>query len=149
MVILGTGVDLCQQSRIAACLARFRDRFRHRVFSVSEQHQAERVPMRRIARYSQMFAAKEACAKALGTGFRQGVFWRNMELVPLPSGKPTLRFSGGALERLNALTPLEWEAKIEISLTDENGMALASVMIWAAPPDSLRQLPNLQLPKHR
>ncbi len=99
-MILGTGTDLCEIARIASTLDRFGDRFTHRLFTDRERVRAARRPRALAARFAQLFAAKEACSKALGTGFRQGVFWRDMEVVPLPTGKPTLHLSGGAMPRL-------------------------------------------------
>ena len=86
--------------------------------------------MRRVARYSQLFAAKEACSKALGTGLRQGVFWRDMEIVPLASGKPSMRLHGGALQRMQSLTPVNAKPAIELSLSDEAGLTIAFVVIF-------------------
>lgn len=130
-MILGTGIDLCEQIRIERALERFGERFIKRICSENEIIFAEKKPLKRVSRYAQLFAAKEACAKALGTGFRQGVFWRNLELIPLPSGKPSLRFSGGALKKLEEITPKGMTAKLDISLTDEAGLTFASVIISA------------------
>ncbi len=132
-MILGLGTDLCDIARIADSLKRFPGRFENRLYTESEQARAERRPFNRDGRYAQMFAAKEACSKALGTGFRKGVFWRDMEVVHLRSGKPTLRLSGGALERMRALTPDGMEARVELSLSDESGLANAVVIIFAVP----------------
>ncbi|MFK7866323.1 MAG: holo-ACP synthase [Alphaproteobacteria bacterium] len=132
-MIIGHGIDLCKQSRIEASLARFGDRFCARIATAGEQQRANRNLLRRTARYAQLFAAKEACSKALGTGFRQGVFWRDMELIPLPSGKPSLKLHNGALKRLQAITPAGMETGIEISLSDEAGLTQASVIIFMKP----------------
>ena len=132
-MILGLGTDLCDIERVADTLKRFPGRFENRCFTMQEQARAERRPLKRYDRYAQMFAAKEACSKALGTGFRQGVFWRDMEVVHLRSGKPTMRLTGGALERMCALTPDGMRAQVEVSLTDESGLANAVVIIFAVP----------------
>lgn len=132
-MIIGIGTDLCDISRIQKSLIRFGDRFCNRVYTEQEQARAERRPAKRADRYAQMFAAKEACSKALGTGLRQGVFWRDMEVVPLPSGKPTMRLKGGALERLKALTPADMVPQVDVSLTDESGLAHGMVIISAVP----------------
>jgi len=132
-MILGLGTDLCDIARVAKALERFPGRFEKRIYTDRERARAERRPHARAGRYAQMFAAKEACTKALGTGLRQGVFWRDMEVVPLPSGKPTLRLSGGALARMHKLTPPGMRPMIEVSLSDESGLANAVVIIFAVP----------------
>lgn len=132
-MIIGVGTDLCDIGRIADTLKRFPERFENRVYTEREQARANRRLYNRDGRYAQMFAAKEACAKALGTGFRKGVFWRDMEVVHLRSGKPTLELSGGALARMKALTPDGMRAQVELSLTDESGLAHAIVIIFAVP----------------
>jgi len=129
-MIIGLGTDLCDIDRIRKTLEKFGDRFTHRLFTEQERYRADRRWERRASRYAQMFAAKEACSKALGTGFRQGVFWRNMEVVHLPSGKPTLSITGGAAERLAKLTPAGKTAMAEVSLTDESGLANAVVILY-------------------
>lgn len=135
-MILGTGTDLCDIARVAATLERFGERFTHRLYTEAERRRADRRNgSARAARYAQMFAAKEACSKALGTGFRQGVFWRDMEVVPLPSGKPTLSITGGALARLRALTPPGFRALGDVTLSDESGLAQAVVILSAVPAD--------------
>lgn len=134
-MILGTGTDLCDIQRIELTLARFGDRFTHRLYTERERVRADRRPHRRADRYAQFFAAKEACSKALGTGFRQGVFWRDMEVISLPSGKPCLQLTGGAKERLSLLTPPGFRALADISLTDEAGLAHAMVVLSAVPED--------------
>ena len=141
-MILGTGIDHCDIKRIAQTLERYQTRFTHRLFTESEQYRAERRPFKRAARYAQFFAAKEACAKALGTGFRQGVFWRDIECWSLPSGKPMLRLAGGAAKKLDSLTPDDLCPAIDISLTDENGIAAAMVIITALPEDLAKKKPD-------
>lgn len=132
-MIIGTGTDLCAIPRIEKTLERHSERFVNRLYTDREQLRAERRPAKRADRYAQMFAAKEACSKALGTGFREGVFWRDMEVVPEKSGKPTLVLHGGALERLNSLIPDGMTAQVDVSLTDEAGLAHAMVIISANP----------------
>ncbi len=134
-MILGTGTDLCEIARIADTLDRFGSRFTQRLFTDAERARAERRPATLAARFAQLFAAKEACSKALGTGFRQGVFWRDMEVVPLPSGKPTLHLRGGAMQRMQFLTPERMRPMVDVSLTDEAGLAHAIVIISAVPLD--------------
>ena len=131
-MILGVGTDLANIDRIAGVLERHGDRFRNRVFTEVEQRKAER--RKDVAgTYAKRWAAKEACAKALGTGFRQGVFWRDMVVQNLPTGQPYMRLTGGALERLNSLTPNGLISKVDVSQTDEYPMAHAMVIISAEP----------------
>ncbi|MEQ8664392.1 MAG: holo-ACP synthase [Rhodospirillales bacterium] len=132
-MIIGVGTDLCDIRRIERSLSRFGDRFVQRLYDESEQRAVERRPQRRASGYAMRFAAKEACAKALGTGFRKGVFWRDMIVANEPSGKPVLRLQGGALERLHELTPVGWTPVINISLTDETPLSHAIVIISAVP----------------
>lgn len=134
-MILGTGTDLCEIARIRETLDRFGARFTARCFTEAERRRADRRPARRADRYAQMFAAKEACSKALGTGFRKGVFWRDMEVVPLPSGKPTLELYGGARARAQFLLPDGYAPLFDVSLTDESGLAHAMVILSAVPED--------------
>jgi len=129
-VIIGIGQDMCDIRRIEKSLERFGDRFTHRVFTEVERKTADR-RKQRAPTYAKRFAAKEACAKALGTGLRNGVFWRDMGVVNLPSGRPTLKLAGGALARLQALTPKGYEAQIDLTITDEGPMAQAFVVISA------------------
>lgn len=129
-MILGIGSDLCDIDRIEKSLARFGERFTHRVFSEGERSKSDRRATR-AASYARRFAAKEACSKALGTGLRAGVFWRDMEVVNLPSGAPTMRLAGGAAERLRAMTPAGYEAIVHVSMTDDPPMAQAFVVIEA------------------
>ena len=131
-MILGIGTDLVDIRRIEQTIARHGERFITRIFTDTERARAER-KANRIDTYAKRFAAKEACAKALGTGFRKGVFFRDMGVVNLPSGKPTLRLTGGALERLQAITPPGYEAQIDLALTDEYPLAQAIVVISALP----------------
>ena len=132
-MIIGIGTDLCDVRRIEKTISRHGDRFLDRIFTETERALAER-RANRVATYAKRFAAKEACAKALGTGFRRGVFFRDMGVVNLPSGKPTLRLTGGALERLESLVPAGFSVKIDLALTDEGPMAQAFVVISANPP---------------
>jgi holo-[acyl-carrier protein] synthase len=129
-MILGIGSDLVDIRRIERAVARHGERFINRIYTENERARAER-RADRIATYAKRFAAKEACAKALGTGFRRGVFWRDMGVVNLPSGRPTMRLTGGALARLQAITPAGCEARIDLTITDEAAMAQAFVIISA------------------
>jgi holo-[acyl-carrier protein] synthase len=129
-MILGIGSDLCDIRRIERSLQRFGTRFTHRIFTAGERARSERRAAS-AASYARRFAAKEACAKALGTGLRGGVFWRDMEVVNLPSGRPTMRLTGGALERLTAMVPPGHEAVVHVSLTDDPPLAQAFVVIEA------------------
>jgi holo-[acyl-carrier protein] synthase len=129
-MILGIGSDLCDIRRIERSLARFGERFTHRIFTERERAKSDRRATR-AASYARRFAAKEACAKALGTGLRAGVFWRDMEVVNLPSGKPTMRLTGGARERLAHMVPDGYEAVVHVSLTDDPPLAQAFVIIEA------------------
>jgi holo-[acyl-carrier protein] synthase len=129
-MILGIGSDLVDIRRIEKVLVRHGDRFLHRVFTEIERSKAEGRAAR-IETYAKRFAAKEACAKALGTGFRRGVFFRDMGVINLPSGRPTMNLTGGALVRLREMTPKAHDARIDISLTDEYPIAQAIVIISA------------------
>ncbi|RDI59860.1 holo-ACP synthase [Microvirga subterranea] len=131
-MILGIGSDLCDIRRIERSLERFGDRFTHRIFTEGERARSDRRAARAPS-YARRFAAKEACAKALGTGLSHGVFWRDMEVVNLRTGQPTMKLSGGALERLRALTPPGHEAVLHVSLTDDPPLAQAFVIIEARP----------------
>lgn len=131
-MILGIGSDLIDIRRIEQTIERHGDRFIARIFTEIERAKAER-RANRIDTYAKRFAAKEACAKALGTGLRAGVFWRDMGVVNLPSGRPTMRLTGGALERLKAITPAGHEARIDLTITDEYPTAQAFVIISAEP----------------
>jgi holo-[acyl-carrier protein] synthase len=131
-MILGIGSDLVDVRRIEQVIARHGERFLGRIFTATERARAER-RANRIATYAKRFAAKEACAKALGTGLRAGVYWRDMGVVNLPSGRPTLSLTGGALKRLEAITPAGCEARIDLTITDEGPIAQALVVISAVP----------------
>ena len=131
-MILGVGADLCDIRRIQASLDRFGDRFRNRCFTDIERARSERKPDAAWS-YAKRFAAKEACAKALGTGMRRDVYWRDMGVVNLPSGKPTLALTGHAAEHLARLTPDGHKPLIHLTLSDEHPFALAFVVIEALP----------------
>jgi holo-[acyl-carrier protein] synthase len=131
-MIIGIGSDLCDARRIAQVIERHGERFLARIFTETERARAER-RANRVETYAKRFAAKEACAKALGTGLRAGVFWRDMGVVNLPSGRPTMKLTGGALERLKAITPAGYEARIDVTVTDEGPLAQAFVVISAVP----------------
>jgi holo-[acyl-carrier protein] synthase len=129
-MIIGIGTDLVDIRRIERTIRRHGDRFLARIFTEAERARAgRRVDV--VETYAKRFAAKEACAKALGTGFRRGVFFRDIGVVNLPSGKPTLELAGGARERLQAITPKGYRAEIDIALTDEWPIAQAMVIISA------------------
>lgn len=129
LALIGLGSDLCNIERIASSIDRFGDRFINRIFTDIEQARANRRELTRAATFAKRFAAKEACAKALGTGFRNGVFWRDMGVVNLPSGQPTLHLSGGAAARLAQITPAGHKAQIHLSMTDDHPWAQAIVLI--------------------
>lgn len=131
-MILGLGSDLIDIRRIEETIARFGDRFLDRVFTPIERARSDR-RANRIESYAKRFAAKEACCKALGTGFRKGVFMRDMGVVNTPSGQPTMALTGGAAARLKAITPAGMRAEIRVSLTDEPPLAQAIVIIEALP----------------
>ncbi len=131
-MIIGLGSDLCDIRRVEQTLERYGDRFVERCFTAIERQKSER-RANRAGSYAKRFAAKEACAKALGTGLSNGVFWRDMGVVNLPSGQPTLHLTGGAAERLAALTPAGHEAVVHLTLTDEYPLAQAYVLIEARP----------------
>ena len=129
-MIIGIGSDLCDVRRIKRVIDRHGERFLARIFTATERARADR-RANRCETYAKRFAAKEACAKALGTGLRAGVFWRDMGVVTLPSGRPTMKLTGGALKRLQAITPAGCEARIDVTITDEGPMAQALVVISA------------------
>jgi holo-[acyl-carrier protein] synthase len=131
-MILGIGSDITDVRRIEKVIERHGERFLARIFTEKERARAER-KKKRIETYAKRFAAKEACAKALGTGMRGGVWWRDMGVVNLPSGRPTMHLTGGALRRLEAMTPQGYEAKIDLTISDEGPMAQALVVISAIP----------------
>jgi holo-[acyl-carrier protein] synthase len=129
-MILGIGSDLIDIRRIENTIARYGERFIQRVFTQAEQAKA-RLRSNPVPTYAKRFAAKEACCKALGTGFRHGVFFRDMGVVNLPSGQPTMELTGGALKQLQLLTPTGMTAHIHLTITDEDPMAEAVVIIEA------------------
>jgi len=129
-MILGLGNDIIDIRRVERTIERHGDRFLSRVFTDIERRKSDG-RAGRAASYAKRFAAKEACAKALGTGFRQGVFWRDMGVVNLPSGRPTLELTGGALQALAELTPEGHEVRIDLTITDDFPMAQAIVIISA------------------
>jgi holo-[acyl-carrier protein] synthase len=131
-MIVGIGSDLADIRRVQRVLERFGPRFVERIFTNVEKARSERKGDR-AASYAKRFAAKEACSKALGTGIRAGVFWRDMGVVNAPSGQPTMRLTGGAAERLKALIPEGMSAVIHLSLTDDHPYAQAFVIIEAIP----------------
>jgi holo-[acyl-carrier protein] synthase len=132
-MIIGLGSDLIDIRRIEKTIERFGDRFLTRIFTPVERARSDRRQLTRIESYAKRYAAKEACSKALGTGFRKGVFWRDMGVVNLSGGKPSMALTGGALARLESMLPAGYEAQIDISLTDEPPMAQAIVIISARP----------------
>ena len=129
-MIIGLGNDIIDIRRVERTIERYGDRFLCRVFTDIERLKSDGRAMR-AASYAKRFAAKEACAKALGTGFRQGVFWRDMGVVNLPSGRPTLELTGGALQALVELTPEGHAARIDLTITDDFPVAQAIVIISA------------------
>jgi holo-[acyl-carrier protein] synthase len=129
-MILGLGSDLIDIRRIEQTIERHGERFLDRVFTAVEREKSDR-RAQRAASYAKRFAAKEACAKALGTGLRHGVFWRDMGVVNLPGGKPTMRLTGGALRRLHEITPAGYAPIIDLSITDDFPLAQAIVIISA------------------
>ena len=135
-MIIGIGSDLIDITRVAKVIERHGDRFLDRVFTDAERARAARRAKSEkmvVATYAKRFAAKEACSKALGTGIRNGVWWRDMGVVNMPSGRPTMLLTGGARKRLDALTPKGHRAQIDITITDEGPMAVAFVVISAVP----------------
>ena len=131
-MILGLGSDLSDIRRIEKTLERFGERFTQRIFTETERRRSERKPDR-AASYAKRFAAKEACSKTLGTGFRRGVFWRDMGVANMPSGAPTMALTGGALKRLQEITPAGHKAVVHVTLTDDHPYAQAFVIIEAVP----------------
>ncbi|WP_436640957.1 holo-ACP synthase [Microbaculum sp. FT89] len=129
-MILGLGNDLIDIRRIEKSLDRWGDKFVQRIFTDIEQEKSDRRKLR-AASYAKRFAAKEACSKALGTGFRRGVYWRDMGVVNLPSGRPTMQLTGGARRILEELTPEGCEAQIDLTITDDFPLAQAIVIITA------------------
>ena len=131
-MIIGIGNDLIDIRRVERTLERFGDRFIRRIFTDVEQEKSER-RAGRAASYAKRFAAKEACSKALGTGFRRGVFWRDLGVINLPGGKPTMKLTGGALKRLESMTREGMDIQIDLTITDEPPLAEALVIISAIP----------------
>jgi holo-[acyl-carrier protein] synthase len=129
-MILGIGSDITDARRIAKVIERHGDRFLDRVFTPIERARADK-RRNRVETYAKRFAAKEACAKALGTGLRAGVWWRDMGVVNLPGGRPTMQLTGGAQRRLQAITPAGYEPRIDVTITDEGPMAHAFVVLSA------------------
>jgi holo-[acyl-carrier protein] synthase len=135
-MIIGIGSDLIDIRRIEKVIERHGERFLDRIFTEAERARAERRAKNHrmvVATYAKRFAAKEACSKALGTGIRQGVWWRDMGVVNLPGGRPTMRLTGGALARLDSMIPPGMEARIDLSITDDWPLAQAFVVISANP----------------
>lgn len=129
-MIIGVGTDLVDIRRIERTMSRFGKAFCDRIYTSEEQTLCDsREGKKRMSAYAMRFAAKEACSKALGTGLRQGVFWRDMAVGHLPGGKPVMTLTGGALERVNSLTPKGIKPQIDVSLTDEYPYAMAVVII--------------------
>lgn len=129
-MIIGLGNDIIDIRRIEKTVVRFGDRFIQRIYTDIEIKKSDR-RLNRIESYAKRYAAKEACSKALGTGFRKGVFWKDMGVVNLPSGRPTMKLTGGALKQLQSITPQGMEAVIHLTITDEPPQAQAIVMIEA------------------
>ncbi|MBN8982283.1 MAG: holo-ACP synthase [Rhizobiales bacterium] len=135
-MIIGVGSDIIDITRIEKVIGRHGDRFLDRIFTDAERAKAERrskMPKLVWATYAKRFAAKEACSKALGTGIRQGVWWRDMGVVNMPGGRPSMKLTGGALARLEKLTPPGHEARIDLTITDDWPLAQAFVIISAIP----------------
>jgi len=135
-MIIGVGSDLIDIRRIERAIERFGDRFLDRIFTATERSRCDRRGTTRGASYARRFAAKEAAAKALGTGFRRGVFWRDLGVVNEPSGQPGMRLTGGALARLQSMTPKGMQARLDVTLTDEPPLAQAVVIITALPAEA-------------
>lgn len=133
-MIIGLGNDICEVRRVEELLERYGARFTDRCFTETERLKSDK-RRTRSASYARRFAAKEACAKALGTGMSRGVYWRDMGVVNLPSGKPTMALTGGAAKALEWLVPAGHRPHIHVTLTDDNGLAQAFVIIEALPVD--------------
>ncbi len=134
-MIIGLGSDLIDIRRVQKTLERFGDRFVQRCFTPIEQRKSDR-RANRAASYAKRFAAKEACSKALGTGFRRGVYWRDLGVVNLRSGKPTMELTGGAQKRLQEMLPPGMKAQIDLTITDDHPLAQAIVVITVVPADT-------------
>ncbi len=131
-MIIGLGSDIVDARRIERVIEKYGERFLNRIYTPAERAKADG-RKNRVETYAKRYAAKEACAKALGTGFRRGVFWRDLGVTNLPGGKPTMKLTGGALIRLQSITPAGCDAVIDVSLTDEGPTAQAIVIISAVP----------------
>ena len=131
-MIIGIGSDLIDIRRVEKTLERFPERFKNRIFTETERQKSDR-RVNRAASYAKRFAAKEACSKALGTGFRRGVFWRDLGVVNLKSGKPTMALTGSARARLESLIPEGMAPQIDLTITDDFPLAQAVVIISAVP----------------
>ena len=131
-MIIGVGSDLIDIRRVEKTLKRFPERFKNRIFTETERRKSDR-RANRAASYAKRFAAKEACSKALGTGFRRGIFWRDLGVVNLKSGKPTMVLTGGAMARLESLIPEGMAPQIDLTITDDFPLAQAVVIISAVP----------------
>jgi holo-[acyl-carrier protein] synthase len=131
-MIIGLGNDIIDIRRIESAIERYGERFLERIFTPVERAKSDRRRMR-AASYAKRFAAKEACSKALGTGFRNGVFWRDMGVVNLPTGRPTIQLSGGAAAQLARILPKGYDARIDVTITDDFPLAQAIVIISAVP----------------
>jgi len=127
-MIVGIGQDICDVKRIESTIIRFGDRFKNRIFTIREIKKCES-RLNFVDSYARRFAAKEACSKALGTGFKKGVFYKDIEVINMKSGKPTIELKGGALDQFRLITKNNKDASIEISLTDDKKLALAIVII--------------------
>jgi holo-[acyl-carrier protein] synthase len=134
-MILGLGNDIIDIRRIERTIERYGERFLNRVFTDTERRRSDQRATR-AASYAKRFAAKEACAKALGTGLRRGVFWRDMGVINLPSGRPTMVLTGGAAQQLQRITPAGFTARIDVTLTDDFPQAQAVVLISGVPSKS-------------
>ncbi len=137
MAIIGLGSDLCNIDRIQNSLDRFGERFLARVFTEAERAKADKRPFTRAGTLAKRFAAKEAFSKAVGTGFKRGVFMKDIGVINKASGEPTLKLSGGAKERLDAMTPPGHAARIHLTMTDDHPFALAVVVIESVPEEPL------------
>ena len=144
-MIIGIGSDIIDIRRIERTLERYGDRFTERVFTALERAKSDRRRLR-AASYAKRYAAKEACSKALGTGFRRGVYWRDMGVVNLPSGQPTMKLTGGAAARLAEITPPGMGTRIDVTITDEYPQAQVIVIISAIPLAVPAGLPDPELP---
>ncbi len=136
-MIIGLGSDLCNIDRIQNSLDRFGERFTNRVFTDKERARAESRPFTQAGTYAKRFAAKEAFSKAVGTGFKRGVYMKDIGVVNLPSGAPTLALTGGAKERLDAMTPPGHAVRVHLTMTDDHPFAMAVVVIEALPEEPL------------